>query len=164
MKKVQTKVLCLKKFGWKRVANNTERFGWTLDDATEEEEVTETHTWEGEYNPSTNQYRARERVDRSSKVRIWLTFYRTPADFTNLIAISPIEMLYTICFWIRRIVGFILPLLTIALVVVASIGDGPELLETSFGPIYFSSLGIWVALILLEGIFARIAAKILKRK
>ena len=164
MKKVQTKVLCLKKFGWKRIAKNTERFGWILDDATEEEEITETHTWEGEYNPSTNKITGRERVEKSSKIRIWLTFYRYPNTFTNLIAISPLEILYTICFWIRRIVGFILPLLTIALFVVAAIGDGPELLETSFGPLYFSALGIWIALILLEGIFARIAAKILKRK
>ncbi len=164
MGKVQTKVLVLKKFGWKRIAKNTQRFGWTLDDATEEEEITETHTWEGEYLPSSNKFRARERVDKSSKIRIWLTFYRYPSAFSNLGAIAPIEALYTLFFWVRRIVGFFLPLLTVAVFIVAAMGDGPELIESPFGPLYFSVFGVWIVLILLEGILSRIAAKILKRK
>lgn len=164
MKKIQKKVLCLKKFGWKRVAKNTMRFGWELDDATQETEITEKHTWEREYNPNTRKITETERVEKSSKIRIWLTFYRRPDAFTNLVAISPLEMLYTIFFWIRRIIGFILPLLTIAFVVVAALGDGEELLNTPFGPLYFSALGIWVGLILLESILAHIAAKLLKRK
>lgn len=164
MKKVQTKYLVLKKFGWKRIAKNTQRFGWTVGEATEVEDVTETHTFEGEYNPSNNKVTVSEHVSRTSSISIHLTFHRYPAAFSNLGAIVPLEILYTLFFWIRRILGAALPPVSIIFFIFAAIGGGSDLAASIYGTLYFSAIGIWVGLILLEGILARIAGKILKRK
>ena len=68
------KVLCVKRFGWKRIAKNTQRFGWVLSDAEEETTVTETTTYEGKVVGDT--LYVNPRTNRSSKVRVWLSFYR----------------------------------------------------------------------------------------
>lgn len=165
-KDISTKVLCVKKIGWKRIAKNFMRFGWDLDDA--EQETTITKTTEYEITETPKGYHAKPHTNTSTKVRIWLTFTRRKSDFENLAAVRPLELFYNLFFYARRIVGFVLPILAIATFVLALLGGASTTNDmggynTMVGWL-LAVFGIWVGLILLETILARIAGKILRRK
>ncbi len=158
---VQTKNLVVKKFGWKRVCKNTQRFGWVLNDAVQHEETTVTTSYEGRVEG--DKVYIDEHSSSSTKVTIHLSFYRNKDDYTNLPAIFPLELIYNIAFLARRIIGFLLPLLTIGVVLIAAIGQSDWLFEeTNYGTLWGVAIAIWLGLIILESIFAFIASKILK--
>ena len=143
-----TKVLCVKRFGWKRIANNTERFGWIMYDAEEETTITTTTTYEGEI--VDNKIYINPKTNRKSKVRVWLSFYRY--DRVPL-PVKILEFIYNRIFFLRVILAFISPLYLGALIVLGFLQFSIEKLSFGFG---FVVLG-WLCCILLEGILARIA-------
>ena len=160
----KTKVLRVKPFGWKRIARNVQRFGWTAYYAEEETTTTTETSYTGEI--VGNKVYITPHTKSSTKVRVWLSFYRNSDNFKNLYAIKPFELLYGIVFWIRRILGTLLPIATVIMFIFVMINQStpnPTEMESIF-LYYLLALGIWVLGMVLEGIIARIANKILKCK
>ena len=160
----KTKVLRVKPFGWKRIARNVQRFGWTAYDAEEETTTTTETSYTGEI--VGNKVYITPHTKSSTKVRVWLSFYRNSDNFKNLYAIKPFELLYGIVFWIRRILGTLLPIATVIMFIFVMINQStpnPTEMESIF-LYYLLALGIWVLGMVLEVIIARIANKILKCK
>ncbi|MDE6850685.1 MAG: hypothetical protein K2J54_05090 [Clostridia bacterium] len=150
------KVLCVKRFGWKRIAKNTQRFGWVLSDAEEETTVTETTTYEGKVVGDT--LYVNPRTNRSSKVRVWLSFYRNmyiPAGVRIL------EFFYNVFFLLRRILAFFLPLIAVGSLILMLTGGVDILLSLMLW--IELAFGLWIAFIILEGILARIAYAVLAK-
>ncbi len=166
MSETKVKVLCVKRFGWKRIARNTERFGWTLDEAEEETTTTHETTYEGEV--VGDKIYVKPHTTTSTKVRVWLTFWRNKDDFKNLMAIRLLELVYNILFYIRRIVGFFLPVVgVLSIIVVAfsnSTGGHYDDETTQLSMYLLAAFASWISLIICEGILSRIAGAILKRK
>lgn len=166
MAKIKTKVLCVKKLGWKRIARNTERFGWTLDEAEQETTTTHETTYEGKI--IDNKVYVKSHTNTSTTIRIWLSFWRNKDDFKNLTIIRPLELIYNIIFTIRRIIGFFMPIATILLIIgtlfLNATGSGYHDEMNRFFIILIVVFLIWLLLMICEGIFSRIAGAILKRK
>lgn len=160
MKDYKTKVLCVKRFGWKRIAKNTQRFGWILDSAEQETTVTEETTYEGSVVGDT--VYINPRTHRTSKVRVWLSFYRYSSDYKNLSSIFFLEALYNLFFFIRRILAFFLPIVSVVALVVAFSGGSDIVLK--YGGWLAAAFFVWLGMIIFEGILSRIARKILKNK
>lgn len=160
MGKIKTKVLGIKRLGWKRVAKNVCRFGWHLSDA-EEETITETET-EYEGTITDDKIYIKPHTKTTTKTTVWLTFWRDSREFSNLAAIFPIEFIYNIIFLARRIVGFALPLYLGFCIICTAFGFGSDI-EPLLSAGGFILAG-WLALVALENIFAIIAKLILKRK
>lgn len=163
MAKYKTKHMCLRKFGWKRIAKNICRFGWTLRDAEENHETTVTHGYnvseDDDYiyvNPTTT---------TTTKVRIYLDFVRYPDDFKNLKSIILLEAFYNLIFVLRRFCGWILPFFTVVALVLPGLGgagSGSDM-DALYGW-YGGTVLFWLVGFFLEGILARIASKVLKYK
>jgi len=166
MKLLQTKILCLKKLGWKRVAKNQMRFGWDLDDGEEETTTTTTTTYETTFYQDKAYTKKYE--DTHSKIRILLYFVRNRDDYQNLFAILPLELIYNICFYVRRIIGFLLPPAFIFIMIASTATNGSGTNHTDdFATVFlwFSIAFVaWLILIAAEGILSRIAGRILKYK
>ena len=79
---IKSKVLCVKKLGWRRIAKNMTRFGWTLADAEQHTTTTEETTYTGEV--ANNKVYITPHTKSSTKVRVWLSFYRNSDNFKNL--------------------------------------------------------------------------------
>lgn len=137
------------------------RFGWALDDAVEHHETTVTTTYEGQVVGDT--LYINERNDEKTKIRMHLEFHRDKNKFANLGAVTVLEVFYNIFFYLRRIIGFFLPILGIATILVAALLQDTELFE-KFGMSLLIGFLVWILLIILEGVFARIAGKILRYK
>lgn len=156
---VDTKVVAVRKFGWKRIAKNFCRFGWHLSDA-EEERVT---TYETTYEASVydDKVYVKPHTTSNTKITMWLSFWRNSNEFTNLGAIWPLELIYNIIFLVRKIVAFFLPFVTI----IMFLGMMLNFVDPENSPLVkgwiIGFIG-WIVLIILEGILARIAAAILK--
>ncbi|MCM1131561.1 MAG: hypothetical protein NC310_08580 [Roseburia sp.] len=159
---MQSKYLIIKKFGWKRVAKNTQKFGWILNNAEEERETTTTTTYEGEV--VNNEIRIHEHTSSSTKVSVHLYFVRDPNDFENLKSIVLIELLYNIAFLVRRIIGFVLPIATAIMILLSFIGFSDMVLENSATTWWGIGLFSWIGLIILESILPSIAKRILRWK
>lgn len=157
----QFKSLIIKKLGWKRVAKNVMRFGWELDDAVEHHDTTVTTSYEGRVVGDT--VYVDEHKDEKTKVRVHLDFHRDRSKFANLGAIFVFELFYNIFFYLRRLIGFCLPILLLGSLVVAMV-DAQSELGGNLGILLCSLFCAWLGLIALEGIFARIAHAILKLK
>ena len=159
---VKTKVLRLKRFGWKRIAKNVQRFGWTMSDAEEETTTTTETSYTGEI-VNNKVYITPHKTSRTSIV-VWLSFFRDKDRFYNLYAIRPLELLYTVIFWIRRILGNLLPLATLVMFIGVAVNQStpnPAEFENIF-LYYLLAIFIWLSGIVLEGVISRIAGKILK--
>lgn len=148
---VETKSLCVRKIGWKRISRNTQRFGWVLNDAEEHTETTETTTYEGRVSGDT--IHITPRTTRKTKVRIWLSFYRFRSDIPGVV--RTIEFFYNIFFFLRRVIGFLLPWALIPFVIVALVG-GVDFVMT-YGVYWEIAFFVWLILMVIEGILARIA-------
>lgn len=158
----QVKKLVIKKFGWKRVAKNVMRFGWDLDNAVEHVDTTVTTNYEERVVGDTVYLDQHDTT--KTKVRIHLDFHRNKDKFENLKSVSVLEVFYNLIFTLRRLVGFCLPFLLIAAFVVAIIGQGGDEGFTELWTAFGISFAVWALFIILEGVFARISAKILKLK
>ncbi|MBO7293156.1 MAG: hypothetical protein J6V07_04405 [Clostridia bacterium] len=158
---LQRKSLAIKRFGWRRIAKNTARFGWSLYDAVEETEITETTSYKGKIYSDGN-IEIKEHVDTSSKVTVHLSFFRDTQWFSNLHSIYPLELFYNIVFTLRRIAAFFMPLVFGGFLILAVIGMSDMLFEEGYDSLMLALLGSWAGLIFLETILARIAGGILK--
>lgn len=158
---LQRKSLTIKRFGWRRIAKNTARFGWSLSDAVEKIETTETTSYTGKIN-SNGDIEIEEHVDTSSKVTVHLSFIRDTRWFSNLHSVYPLEIFYNIVFTLRRIAAFFMPFVFGGLFLIAIIGMKDILSEEGCGALIFTILGSWTVSIFLETILARIAEGILK--
>lgn len=83
---IKTKVLRLKRFGWKRIAKNVQRFGWTMSDAEEETTTTTETSYTGEI-VNNKVYITPHKTSHTSIV-VWLSFFRDKDKFYNLYAIT----------------------------------------------------------------------------
>ena len=151
------KQLTLKKLGWKRIARNTERFGWFLKDATKHTEITETTTYEGHVSGDT--IYINPKTHRTSKTRVWLTFYRSREVGAG---VGFIEFLYNLAYYIRKISLFCMPFLWAATFVLLIIGFS-DIAQTVIG-LATTSVAGWIGGIIWETIWARIAGAILKNR
>lgn len=158
------KDLTIKKFGWKRIAKNTQRFGWKMFNAKEETTITETTEYEGTV--SGNKVTITPHTTTSTKTRVKLNFSRDPNKFVNLGSIAVLEMFYNIFFLIRRILASILPLAYLAVFVIMiltnSVPNSDNLQTATTVFLYtLGGTGVWLTMIILENVFAKIASKIL---
>ena len=151
----ETKNLVIKKLGWKRICKNTQRFGWVLDDAYQHEETTVTTTYTGEV--VNDKIVIKEDNQKSTKVRVHLSFIRDRDWFVNFGKIRFLEIIYNIIFFFRRVLAFLLPIASIAALVVFLFGKGDILLDSLFGALYMAGFFVWIAFIIIENILARIA-------
>ncbi len=165
MKNLQLKTLCLKKLGWKRVAKNQMRFGWDLYDGEEETTTTTTTTYETTFYE--DKAYTEEHKDVHSKTRIWLYFQRHRDNYQNLLAILPLEIIYNICFYVRRIIGFFLIPAFVIIIIASTVTSGSVMTEEESNIVslwYSIAFFSWLILIAAENILSRIAGKILKPK
>lgn len=158
----ETKYLVLKKFGWKRICQNTQKFGWILDDAYQHDETTVTTTYTGEV--INDKIEIKENVNKSTKVRVHLSFYRDSSRYNNLNKIMLLEVFYNMIFFLRRILAFILPIMTAVAALIFLLGHGDTLLTSTFGGAFGLTLLIWICFIIAENILAQIAYSKLELK
>lgn len=160
MADVQIRHVSIKKIGWRRVAKNFMRFGWDLTSA--EQETTTTYDVKYEGKIINDKIEIQDKTEEHTKVRVNLSFYRRKTDYKNLAAVMPIELVYNICFYARRLIGFVLPFygLILFIMMMAGMSGDAELLNTVGMPC-LALLFVWAGLIILEGVFSRIAGKIL---
>ncbi len=155
----------VRKFGWRRVAKNFMRLGWRLTDA---DEVT---TYNTDITRTTYQIDGKDYVNEeaktTSKKRVELSFVRDSSWYTNLPAIFIFELLFTIIFNVRRIIGFFLPILGGIALLIGAMGGSFKFGEfdntTPFLIVFFIVI-IWMVLMLLESLTAFIASKILRER
>ena len=171
----EIKKLVVRKFGWKRICHNQERFGWELAEAVQEDEVKERTTYEG--NVSGDTLYVKPHTTRRTKTRIHLTFYRDIEKLPNFSGgIIALEFFYNVSFVFRTIFAFFAPFAAIAIVILALLGgkngNPASILEEriyglpdyniTYGGVILCILGGWLLFIIFETIFARIAQKKLK--
>ena len=156
---VKIKVLCIKRFGWKSVANEHIRLGWHLSNA--EEETTTTYT--EHYDVYEDGHREYTGTTSSSKVRVWLTMSRDRDWYVNGNKIIPIDILFSIVFLFRRIFAWAAPVSLIPLVIVYLFagpdGDTQETFLAIFLTCFFTWLGLRIIEIGLSHIGKRILLK-----
>lgn len=172
---VKYKKLVVGRVGWGRIVRNTERFGWELVTA-EEVTTVETETYYEGYQDGNrfiieaemdgNNIKLPTKTREHKSVREHLTFRRDSNWFKNLFAIFPLELIYNILFIVRRIIGILLPIAAGLLFAVAIIFNNIELRDDIIHISMYVEIAfvVWLALIIIEGILARIAKRILKRK
>ncbi len=154
----QTKTLRIKKLGWRRIAKNTQKFGWILDNAEQEVTIERERSYEGRvYN---DKLYIDEKVTERKKVVMVLSFHRDTSEFANYRQISIMEVFYNIIFLIRRIIGFFLPILTVIVLIIALIGSIDQL--PNEGSFYLVLVFIWIFGIISENILASIFGHCLK--
>lgn len=151
---ISKKELTISRWGWKRVAKNTEKFGWVLEDVWKSTKTTEKTSYDVWSDGNT--VHVDEHTSKSKFIRMELTFSRDDSRFVNLRSIFWLELLYNIFFTIRRFLGGILYIFNI-LMLISLILQVPDVLTTPIGMIWWISLIIWAILIVLEGVLARIA-------
>ena len=153
----KVKVICIKRFLWKRVAREFSRLGWYITNAEEETTTTYTHHYDV-YDDGTEVYTG---TSSSSKVAIWLTMARDRDWYVNGFKIIPIDIFFTIFFYLRRLLGVILPVTGIIFLVVLLLGAYQQ--DSPFTIIFLANLFSWIGLNLLEIIFSFIGGAILKK-
>lgn len=164
---MQTKTLTVRRFGWKRVANNMYRFGWDLADATQHTQTRAKTTYEGRINYSGN-VDITPHTSKSTKIRVILDFVRYDEYIPNLGSISVLEAFYNLIYFIRFIVGTFLPFSAILFIPPFA----PLLGSALFGSEHWNRIiGIpvilfivWIVGIFLEWLFSFISWKILSKK
>ena len=168
----QIKTVKCRKIGWKNVSKNVQCFGWTpasAEEITTIKEKLDYYEVSGSFDENMHfSGTATPHITTSTKTRVWLSFYRIPADFSNLPAIAPLELLYNIFFLIRKILGTILPWLLFATFAVAIILSGSPFDAQDYylllGYAWMICFGGWLVCIFLDFLFARIAKAILRQK
>lgn len=162
MSNYQTKYLRIKKFGWKRVVKNVEKFGWTLDEAEKETVISRSTSYDG--NVYGDKIYIKENVKETKKVFMNLSFHRYKDEFENLSSIFALELLYNIIFLLRRLCGFFLPVLSIVVFVLFALssGEGTLAKEMKLDIILAVDAIGWILGLVLEGVLASISKKILK--
>lgn len=136
------KVFKVNKIGWRRIAKNAQRFGWI-----------------GRYEDENGKYK---RADNIGKFKVLLGFSRLDSERDSQpSSVRVLESIYNVFFLIRRIAAFFLPIIPIALIVLGIVAviipSVMGIMETVL-KLFVAALVIWIACIILEGIFARIAA------
>ena len=153
---VTYKTLVVKRFGWRRICRNTQRFGWVLTDAEQHTETTTTTSYEGRV--VGDRVYIDEHKTTSTKVSIHMSFYRDDDDYANLPAILPIEFFYKIAFFFRRIIGAILPFFTVLFVIFLLMGDDGSGMTGA----WIGAMVAWIVLMIVENVLALWAYKVLR--
>ena len=162
MSDMQYKRVSISKFGWKRVAKNFMRFGWDLDDATQVTTTTTNTEYEGRV--VGDKVHITPHTTSSSKVHMELEFSRDRSEYSNLLAIFPLELVYNIVFLIRRLIGAILAIATPIFFVVMIFGGFMMEGETqeTLMLAYMIPIFVWIVGMIIESLLAFIASKILR--
>ena len=162
--------------GVDRATDNIERFGWKLyDTGTTEIDHRKTEV-EGYYDGSGKfiieatkeggEVRLPTRTTGSVEYLHHLYFYRDSRWYKNLPAIIFFELLFNICFLVRRILGWLLKiagtLLLIGVALMSVIGIKDTVMQ--FALYVFFAFLAWLFLLILESVLSRIAEAILKER
>lgn len=158
----ERKNLVLRKFGWKRICRNTQCFGWVLDSAYQNEETTIKTTYTGKF--INDKIEIKENNQKSTKVRIHLSFYRDSSSYSNLNEIKLLEAIYNIFFFFRKILAFFLSIICVVAAIIFLLGHAYSLIYSPFGRVLWLCIFIWLSLIIAENILAKIAFGKLKSK
>ncbi|MBR0295462.1 MAG: hypothetical protein IJQ67_06145 [Bacilli bacterium] len=154
-----SKVLVIKRFAWQMVAREHARLGWYITNAEQETTTTYTHHYDV-YDDGSRVYTG---TTQNSKVRIYLSMVRDLDWYVNGRRILPFDILFTICFYLRRVMGFITPLVFIPFIILLLIGSSGTDVGQTFTAIFFSCLGSWLFLLISEFIFSLIGGSILRK-
>ena len=92
---VRSKVICIKRFAWQRVAREFSRLGWDIVNAEQETSTTYTYHYDV-YEDGTTIHTG---TDKSSKVRIWLSMVRDRDWYVNGNKIIAIDIFFSIFFF-----------------------------------------------------------------
>lgn len=161
MAKMEFKSLSLKRRGWKRVARNTTRFGWNLENATELTTKYTTTTYEGKFvNDDTVEISPRDSVSYTTTIE--LTFSRDRDKIENMFLILMLEFWYKVFFVLRKFFGkFAIVAFVLVMISCSFLQNDTEMLY----PIMLgcmSVIGIWLVMRFLENTFSAIAARVIK--
>lgn len=156
---VRSKVICIKRFAWQRVAREFSRLGWDIVNAEQETSTTYTHHYDV-YEDGTTIHTG---TDKSSKVRIWLSMVRDRDWYVNGNKIIAIDIFFSIFFLLRRVMGALTPIAAIPFVILLLIGFGTTEVGQVFMALFFSFLGSWILLQILEFVFSVIGGNILAK-
>lgn len=164
----ETKNLRLKRFGYQRIVKNSRKFGWTVTSIVEETETEEKRKIEVEVDENGDVH-VNDTTTTNKTITMVIGMVREPNDFVNLNTIRLLECVYNIFYYIRSLIGWILPFFSGLIFIAALAGGGDAIFETSdsewsVGVIWFLVLFAWLGLILLENILAGIAEKNLIRR
>lgn len=157
---VKHKVLRLKKLGWRRVADEFMRLGWVIDDAYEETK-TKTTSYYDVYEDGTKEYTG---STTTTKITISLHMHRDLDSYTYGSKMRRIDILFSIAFWIRRILGTLMPFNIIAFIIMAAADGNDNNLFKVYMPIFISVIITYFLSLILEGVFSRVGFSILQGK
>lgn len=161
MGKEQTKFLRVVPFGHKRVIRNERKFGWELVDYVKHTTTTTTTEYEGKVHDN-GDVTFTPHTSTSSKTRMELYFVRDKDRIANLGSVYLVEMWFNLIFLIRRIIGFFVPIVGVAFLLVALMGGSMDEVGKMVGTAFFVIILSWLAGIILEDILAAIGKKVLK--
>lgn len=158
------KTVTCQPYEYKRVIRNFQRFGWKCTKAYDYTE-TETKTYyEGKIVGDTLRVDKKEEKKSNTTTHIELQRKKGYAPFSVWL----IELFFSLIFFVRKLIGFVLPLGAFACGVsitflngLTSNSDDP-LLQKVFAITLFA-FGVWIIFRLLENILSKIAENILKK-
>lgn len=153
MKDYQIKVVQSKPWGWRRVAKNVCRFGWELNEAEKQTTTNVEHYYDSD---------GRLKEKKTSNSTVIMSFTRYPAKFENLLKVAPIEAIYNLCFLVRKIAGYVFPVLA-GLSIICALAQLEAFLGIVSKPAIISGVA-WVALIVAEDVLSRVGENILFNK
>lgn len=148
------KLLQIGRFGWKRIAKNTQCFGWKLDKVTKVTSTTKTRTYEGKIHDD-NSITVNSHDSYSTSKWMELKFSRDESLLANRDKVLQIEWFYNIVYKIRQI-SLILFVVTFVLSVVISL-FGIDI--TVMSGINMIIMFIWLGLRIAENAMAKSASK-----
>ena len=161
MANVEWKHLSIRRWGWKRVVKNTERFGWELMDATERTTTTTKTSYEGRV-VGDDKVEITPRTQTTTKKRVELSFARDRSYIQNVAPILMLEIFYWILFTIRRIFWLLMAIAFFVTLAIMLISSGDETLIEPFTKLFGIVLIIWLLARIAEGVISRIAGKIIR--
>lgn len=155
---LRSKVICVKRLGWKRIAREFARLGWDIRDA--EQEITTTYTHH--YDLSSDGKELHVHTTQSDRVRVYISMVRDLNWYKAGHKIHVIDIFFSLFFFFRRITGFLAPLSSIPVIILALLGEGGSQTAYVFWVLFFSLAGSWLLLLILEIVFSFIGASILR--
>lgn len=148
------KMLSIGKLGWKRIAKNTQCFGWNLDKVTKVTSTTKTRTYEGKIHDD-NSITVSSHDSYSTSKWMELKFSRDESLLANRDKVLQIEWFYNIVYKMRQFSRYIWFVTCILCVGISAMGID----NTVVTAICMFTMLIWLGLRLAENAIAKKASK-----
>ncbi len=161
MANVEWKHISIRRWGWKRVVKNTQRFGWELMDATERTTTTTKTSYEGKI-VSDDKVEITPRTQTTTKKRVELSFARDRSYIQNIAPILLIELFYWLLFTVRRLFWWLMAAAFFVTLAIMFISSGDETLIEPFSQLFAIVFAVWLLARIVESILSWIAGKIIR--